>query len=156
MSRKHRYAIDLTEPPRPNPARIAARPITRADIDALAELMLDAYVDTIDYEGEDLEDARSEVTRFFDADPVLDHSLVVASDLGLASAVLVTMEAGLPLIAYVMTRRSTKRSGMARALVEASLSGLATAGHATVTLYITEGNVPSESLFAGLGASRTD
>jgi hypothetical protein len=58
---KIRYEIDLASVP-----AIAARPgirrVERRDLEALAELMLDAYIGTIDYEGEDYEDAIAEVS----------------------------------------------------------------------------------------------
>jgi len=53
---KPRYEIDLTSPvPVPDVENAFARSVTRDDLDSLARLMLDAYVGTIDYEGEDSE-----------------------------------------------------------------------------------------------------
>ena len=45
--------------------------LTEADTEALAGLMLDAYVGTIDYEGENLEDARAEIEEYLTTDPIL-------------------------------------------------------------------------------------
>lgn len=60
--RRYEYVLDLgvglsSSPP----ADPSVRPLVREDAGLLAELMLDAYLDTIDYEGETLEDARREV-----------------------------------------------------------------------------------------------
>jgi hypothetical protein len=57
-----------------------------------------------------------------------------------------------PFSAIVMTAPEHKGYGLGRAVVAASLESLRTARHRTVTLYITEGNAPSERLFASLGA----
>ena len=66
MGRKLRYEIDLTRPA----ATVASeakevRSVAPSDLDGLAELMLDAYIGTIDYEGEDLDDAVAEVFALF-------------------------------------------------------------------------------------------
>ena len=152
MGHKIRYEIDL-EGPLPGVESDDWRPVTEEDRDGLAELMLDAYRGTIDYEGETLEDAIHEVTRFLrDDDSMLEHSLAVEVDGALGSAVLVSMLRDEPFIGYVMTRRDHKRTGLARHLVAAALGGLAGAGHRRVTFYITDGNEASERLFASLGS----
>lgn len=77
--------------------------------------MLDAYVGTIDYEDETLEDAMGEVTSFLDDDrALLDRSYLVEDDGMIASAVLVSLSEGRPFIGYVMTRASHKNHGLAR------------------------------------------
>lgn len=152
MADKIRYEIDLT-------AQIATgagpelRSIRKDDTERLAGLMLDAYIGTIDYEGEGIEEATSEVESFFnEGQPLLEHSLVVEIDGSIASAVLISEVSGSPFIGYVMTRRANKNQGLARLVTQAALSGLAAAGYEKTVLYITEGNAPSESLFRSLGA----
>lgn len=115
--------------------------------------MLDAYVGTIDYEGEDLDDAMAEVRSFLDdPDSMLDRSLVVEDQGQIVSAILVSMSGGQPFIGYVMTVPSHKRHGLARLLVTHAMKRLAADGHKRVALYITNGNTPSEDLFRNLGA----
>lgn len=132
------------------------RSIARDDLEDLARLMLDAYVGTIDYEDENLEDAMEEVRSFLDDDrALLDRSYLVDDDGTIASAVLVSMSEGRPFIGYVMTRASHKSRGLARLVTTTALERLAADGHEMVVLYITEGNTPSESLFHSVGAVQT-
>lgn len=119
--------------------------------------MLDAYVGTIDYEDETLEDAMGEVTSFLDDDrALLDRSYLVEDDGMIASAVLVSLSEGRPFIGYVMTRASHKNHGLARLVTTTALERLAGDGHETVILYITEGNTPSEALFRSVGAVQAE
>lgn len=152
---KLRYEIDLSEPvsvPDP-PGGLRIRTLTPADLASLARLMLDAYIGTIDYEDEDLDDAMEEVRSFLDDDAsLLDRSYLAEDDGEIVSAVLVSMSAGRPFIGYVMTLPSHKKQGLARLLITHLLKRLSDDGHETVVLYITEGNTPSERLFRSVGA----
>jgi hypothetical protein len=134
--------------------------VTRApeptDGESLANLMLDAYLGTIDYEGESVEDARAEIEEYFSSDPMLDCSRVIEMDGVLVAASLLAMWEGSPLVAYVMTGSSSKRHGLARAVLLGSLDCLARSSHREVFAFITDGNTASERLFAGLGAHRVD
>ena len=115
--------------------------------------MLDAYVGTIDYDDEGIEDAMEEVRSFIDDDDaLLDRSYVVEEDGEIISAVLVSMSHGRPFIGYVMTLPSHKNRGLARFVITHALSQLADDGHDRVVLYITDGNIPSEKVFRSLGA----
>jgi GNAT superfamily N-acetyltransferase len=57
-----------------------------------------------------------------------------------------------PLVRSVMTDPDHKGHRFARAVTDAALESLRAAGYPFVSLYITEGNTPSERLFASLGA----
>jgi GNAT superfamily N-acetyltransferase len=157
--RRHEYVYVLgsrTEPPRPSPADLSLRHLVREDAGALAQLMLDAYLDTIDYEGETIEQARQEVAGYFDGTPMLDCSwLRIAGGLPI-SALLVSSWGGraCPIVSYVMTTPARKGTGLASDLLERSLASLAEAGHGEVRAIITEGNLPSEAIFARSGFRR--
>lgn len=115
--------------------------------------MLDAYVGTIDYEGENLQDAHDEIQSYFEEmSPLFEHSFGVVINGEMASAVLVCLVRGQPFIAYVMTRASDRGGGLGRRVAEEALNSLARAGYGRVAFYITKGNTPSEALFGGLGA----
>lgn len=116
--------------------------------------MVDAYRDTIDYEGETLDEARAEVTRFFDDVPVLDCSRVGVSAGWVVSAALVSSSEDHPLIAYVMTAAASKNRGLAAFLLDRSLEALADAGHAEAHAWITDGNLPSKTIFLRAGFTR--
>lgn len=154
MPEKLRYEIDLSTPIHiPVTTDLDVRTVTEADLRGLARLILDAYVGTIDYEGETLDDAIEGVRAFLtDDDSMLDRSYLVEDDGEIISAVLVSTLQGQPFIGYVMTLPSHKGQGFARLAVAHALQHLAADGHDSVVLYITNGNTPSENLFRSLGA----
>lgn len=158
VPQKLRYEIDLSGlTPVPTLQDLRVRSISQGDLEDLARLMLDAYVGTIDYEDENLEDAMEEVRSFLDDDlALLDRSYVVDDDGTIASAVLVSLSEGRPFIGYVMTSASHKNRGLARLVTTTALECLAGDGHETVILYITEGNTPSEELFRSVGAVQVE
>lgn len=149
-----RYEIDLSKPvPTPESNGLHIRTVSPADLAALAGLMLNAYVGTIDYEDENLDDATEEVRSFLDDDDsLLDRSYIVEDHRKIVSAVLVSMSQGRPFIGYVMTVPSHKKQGLARLVITHALQRLADDGHERVVLYITDGNTPSENLFRSVGA----
>jgi RimJ/RimL family protein N-acetyltransferase len=120
--------------------------------------MLDAYRGTIDYEGEELEEANLEVQRHLDDAPLLDDSSVALAPSGeLLSACLLRdwPKRNTVLVAFVMTVPSTAQRGLATACLTRSLARLAARGVPTVHGVITEGNTPSERLFSKFGFVRT-
>jgi len=154
VSEKLRYEIDLPKsvPTPGSDVGLRIRTVTPADLAGLARLMLDAYVGTIDYEGENLDDATDEVRSFLDDDDsMLDRSYIVEDEGEVVSAVLVSMSQGRPFIGYVMTLPSHKKQGLARLVITQAMKRLADDGHERVVLYITDGNTPSENLFRSLG-----
>jgi RimJ/RimL family protein N-acetyltransferase len=121
------------------------------DTEALAELMMSAYIGTIDYHEETVEDAGDEVARWFAAEPYRATSLVAVDGDRLVSGVLNSLIDGNPLIGYVMTTAERKGRGLARALVATAVQSIFADGHEHVSAWVTDGNVPSERLFARLG-----
>jgi predicted GNAT family acetyltransferase len=156
VPQKLRYEIDLGHPIPTAPSDyLPVRSVSRDDLDGLARLMLDAYVGTIDYDDENLEDAIEEVRSFFDdGEPLLDRSYVVESDGTILSAILLSLAEGRPFIGYVMTLPSHKSRGLARLVTTIAMERLAGDGHERVVLYITDGNTASEALFRSVGAVR--
>lgn len=150
---KIRYEIDLREVPSAPPMPLgAARTITPGDTDGLAALMLDAYIGTIDYDGETLTDAVQEVRSYFEDAPLTDNSFLVLEDGKAVAGVLLSMVNDLPFVGYVMTGKHWKGRGLGTAVTNKALSSLLDAGHERAALYITEGNEASEALFRKLGA----
>jgi RimJ/RimL family protein N-acetyltransferase len=113
--------------------------------------MLDAYLGTIDYEGEDIDDAGGEVDRYLTAGAYLPASRVVELDGVIQSAVLLSRIAGIPIVGYVMTRAAFKNRGLASALVDEAASATWNDGHNHLRAFITAGNTPSEKLFVRAG-----
>jgi len=154
---RHQYRFDLV---RWGLSTVLAGVVTRApeptDREGLAHLMLDAYLGTIDYDGESIEDARMEIEEYLSSEPMLDCSRVIEMDGVLVAASLLAIWEESPLVAYVMTASSSKRHGLARAVLLTSLDCLSRTSHREVFAFITEGNTASERLFEGLGAVRVD
>ena len=156
---KVQYVIDLEKVEASDSVlrEFTVRPVTPFDLEILAKLMLDAYRDTIDFDDETLDDARGEIADFFDSEPLHQHSTIVLDKKTAVSACLVNRwgDKG-AFVGYVMTDPRYKGQGIGTACVATSLQSLADAGERLATLFITEGNTPSERLFENLGARRVD
>jgi len=149
---EYRFTIDVGQFQNdlPQAVNLAAN-----DRDGLAQLMLDAYRGSIDDEGETFEEA-GEAIDFYLGNCLAAHSWVATQDgapIGM-SLVLIVEANGLHYIDPVAVSALHKQQGLGRRLVHASLASLADAGVREVGATITDGNVPSERLFANLGANR--
>lgn len=138
---------------------LACRTVGPADADALADLMLDAYRGTVDYNGETIADARAEIGRtlagyYGPFSP--DCSFAVEERGALQSATLVALlDEGLtdptPLLVYTMTRPGAQRRGLASALILRSAEALRAAGHNRLLLMVTAANLPARRVYDRLG-----
>jgi GNAT superfamily N-acetyltransferase len=137
----------------PGSAPADTRHPTTADRDVLAALLLDAYRDTIDDEGEDLDDALAAVDHYLGA--ILGpHSYVVFDGGEPVAFAFVVVVDDLHYIDPVVVAPARKGRGLGRDAVRCSLRSLAAAGVSEVGATITDGNVASERLFVGLGFTR--
>jgi RimJ/RimL family protein N-acetyltransferase len=164
MPKRFEYSLDLSDFDQCSSSMIlpdlqlrAAQP---TDTQALAELMLDAYRGTIDYDDETLDDAVSEVQAYL-AGERGGQPLLSVSRLAFEGSVLVSTcltgdwhERQCPAIAYVMTRAEWKNLGVGQQVLCEVLRALREQGHGKVWAVITEGNTPSERLFGHLGFER--
>lgn len=139
--------------------------VTAADADVLAALMYEAYLGTIDDEGETLEQARIEMRGFFDGRygaPIPDACLAIEGDgRPIAAALLCDWnEQGAivsgPLVAFVLVHPGARGQGHGIAVMNAALTRLADARWGRVYAVITVGNAPSEALFGKLGFKLLD
>lgn len=160
MPQRFEYFLDLTAfVPKhlPLAPKYLMKQVSISDTDDLATLMLDAYRGTIDYHGEDIDDAREEVRGYFRGrsggiDP-RDFSRAISNNGRVVSACLSVKsdQQAYPLIAYSMTMAAEKRMGLAQHLLASVLHELKRAGYGGVFAIITEGNIPSERLFRRAG-----
>ena len=123
------------------------------DRDALAALLLDSYRNTIDDEGEDLDDAYVAIDEYLTRIERRYSFVVFEQDIVVAFSFVVVVNETY-YIDPVVVAPACKQRGLARATVQLCLSSLAAAGIAEVGATITDGNVASERLFAGLGFGR--
>lgn len=152
-------SLDLAKPI-PWGNDIQLRNVLESDVDGLAELMLDAYMGTIDYEGETLSDSKREMANFFKGEVagpfILRCSPIACQDSRILTACLISQwsERSYPWIAFVMTAKKTKNRGFGRKIVLEGLRMLQHQGYPAVGAMITEGNIASERLFTSLGFKR--
>jgi len=128
-------------------------PVTTADISQLGALMYDAYVGAIDYEGETREQAESEIKSKMEGKygPFLySPSFCISQDGKIVSATLLTMWQDKPLLAQALTHPAHQGKGMARCLIEKSITALAKEGNPELRLVVTEGN-PAQRLYESIG-----
>jgi ribosomal protein S18 acetylase RimI-like enzyme len=123
------------------------------DRDALAALLLDGYRNTIDDEGEDLDDAYVAIDEYLTRIERRYSFVVFEQDIVVAFSFVVVVNETY-YIDPVVVAPACKQRGLARATVQLCLSSLAAAGIAEVGATITDGNIASERLFAGLGFGR--
>lgn len=132
------------------------RNISNKDSYFLGSLMLNAYKDTIDYEGESLEDAISEVKatlngkygRFME-----DCSYLIEKDGKAISTSIITWfdEIDNPFLVFLMTHPRHKNHGLATYLLKKSINALLHDGHSELYLVVTKGNEPAEQVFKKIG-----
>jgi RimJ/RimL family protein N-acetyltransferase len=161
---RHEYALAFADSQVPEanalPPGFAMRAVEPADLSRLAELMLDAYRNTIDYEGEGPAEAVEEIRRYLSPDsedpPLPDCSVLVCSGATIQCACLVRQwqRRRCPLVAHVMTHPGWKRRGLAGWALAEALRRVRETGFDQVRAVITEGNVASERLFRRAGFRR--
>ena len=166
MSPRHEYVLDLSTlegrvPPVATPG-LRTREAKPSDAGALAELMIEAYRGTIDYDGESLQEASEEIAAFLAGQrggrPWLNASRLAFAGPNLVGACLAAewtaREA--PVIAYIMTHETWKDRGIGRQLLWAVMQALRELEFDEVRAVITEGNIPSEQLLGPAGFRRVD
>jgi GNAT superfamily N-acetyltransferase len=132
--------------------------VEMSDKSALAELMLNAYRGTADYEGESLEEAEEEIEALIGGKYgafLSEHSFARWKEGVMISATLITWHECAPLLAFSMTRADFKRRGHAKALIAATAESLAKAGYKSLDLYVTASNRPAIELYRKMGFQNT-
>ena len=131
----------------------SCRPPSQHDRTELAHLLLDAYRETIDDEGETITEARQAIDDYLQR-ILPQYSLVAERDGSLLAMAFTVVVRGTHYIDPVATASAYKRNGIGAATVSAVLQMLADDDIVDVGAVITEGNVPSERLFLSLGFER--
>lgn len=131
------------------------RLVDDADRQELAGVLLDAYRGTVDDEGENEQDALDAIDSFLGR--IDRRSSVVVTEEGgrIVAMSFVVVVAGRHFIDPVATSADRKGRGLGTTAVRASLGRLHEHGVDDVGAVITDGNRPSEQLFARLGFERT-
>ena len=128
-------------------------PLETVERERLATLMLESYLGTIDYEGEDFDDALIEINATLSGqygDVITEACGALVENNAVVSAIIVTLHNGTPLIGYVFTAPPYQHRGLATRLIEHACAALAGAGWSFVDLFVTVGS-PGEPLYRRLG-----
>jgi predicted GNAT family acetyltransferase len=126
--------------------------------EALAQLMLAAYRGGADDEGETIAEALQEVDHVLVSAKrpfIPEASFVIEIDAGLASASLVSLFRGMPLVTHIMTHPNYKRRGLGAAALLSSAHALRAQGWNSLSLYVTHNNAPALALYRKLGFPTT-
>jgi GNAT superfamily N-acetyltransferase len=130
-----------------------ARALEINDGPALGLLQERAYRGTVDDEGESPAQFVAETLATLGGKygPFLrDASFFLELDGAAASASLVTLWKGKPLLAFYVTDPRFQRRGIGKFLIRKSMQALAALGYSVLTLVVTRGN-PAERLYRELG-----
>jgi len=134
--------------------RPGVRTFVAADEPHVGALMYRAYVDTVDYAGETLEQAAAEVRKTISGEYgefVPTCSKVVVRAGILVSATMVTRFQDRPFVAFTFTDPAVTRQGLARECMQAAMAQLYAQGERELRLVVTLANTPAIRLYARLG-----
>ena len=121
---------------------------------ALAHLMDTSYTGTIDHEGESPEQCFDEMKGTIEGKygPFIGEASFIHFDGRIAaSASLITLWKGQPLLAFSMTAPEYQGKGLAGFLIRKSLFALKSSGYSELYLVVTQGNAPAENLYRKIG-----
>lgn len=155
--KKWQLVADLARIPELDSNAVGIRRMGVEDSASLGKLFFDAYVGTIDYEGETKQDAHHAIEASFRGDFGdfdTQASMVIERNGILVSATFITSWKLNPLLAFVVTAPSWQGRGLARNCTIASMRVLAKMGHRELRLFVTPGNEPATALYKRLGFSR--
>lgn len=134
--------------------RFNATPLSIDDAESLGALMLDAYRDTVDDEGETLEDAIIEARETIlgrYGDIIRDSTLVVRKGQKLLGACVITNFNDAPLLAFSVTHPSVQRRGIAEFLIRLASNRLYRSGFRELFLFVTIKNAPAVNMYRKIG-----
>ncbi|MBX3089132.1 MAG: GNAT family N-acetyltransferase [Cryobacterium sp.] len=135
------------------PSEFTLRAVVDEDRDELACVLLDGYRGSVDDEGEVLADAVEAIDEYFSI-MKWQHGWALESANGIAAFAFVVVVGDRHYIDPLVTSPEFKRRGLAAKVVRAALRSLKAEGVRDVGAAITDGNIPSERLFASLGFKR--
>lgn len=123
-------------------------------LEEIASCALDAYENTIDYEGEDLQQTREEILRVYDGfyGPYMhEASFIYLEEETVYAGLLTCLYRGEPTITYTFTRKSRQRLGYSTTLIGLACQKLYELGYHSLFLYVTVENQGAVRLYESLG-----
>ncbi|WP_312654241.1 GNAT family N-acetyltransferase [Proteiniclasticum sp.] len=123
-------------------------------LEVMADAFLDAYRDTVDYEGETLTQTIDEITRVYRGcyGPFMqDSSFLLMENDQVSAGVLVCLYRDEPTITYTFTRKKDQRLGYATLLINRAAFELYKKGFHSLYLYVTVENTDALRLYESMG-----
>lgn len=130
------------------------RNIKESDLDELSSVMLDAYKNTVDDEGETLADAQQEIRSVFAGkygEFLPEASFLIEFENKISSVILICLFEGKPLITYVFSSKRFSGRGMAEYLIRKSINSLSELGYDELALFVTKENTDAIRLYEKIG-----
>ncbi|USN48515.1 MAG: GNAT family N-acetyltransferase [Pseudobdellovibrionaceae bacterium] len=130
--------------------------ILLADHVELGHVMYEAYLGTIDYSGESIEEAIEEVNGTLEGKYgkiINEACLQTKVEDEIASAIVCNIleKSGLPMITFAMTKAKFKGKGFSKKLIKEALMRLKDLGYKKCLLFVTDGNEPALSIYKKMG-----
>ncbi len=131
------------------------RPVKKERIREIAQIMLDAYVSTPDYEGETLNDLTKELSMVFRGyfgTFLEEASLALLDDDGEPISFLFICDfKNEPTLTYLFTEKNHLGKGYATNLMKAAENALLAMDYDRLALYVSKDNKPALDLYLKLG-----
>ena len=132
------------------------RGFSMEDVSVLGSLMLNSYKGTIDYEGETLDEAISEIEATLNGKygAFLDScSFLAEINENAVSAIIITWFEDIrkPLLSFSMTHPEYQNQGLGTYLLKKSINALMDNGYHELHLVVTDGNKPAQHLYRKIG-----
>lgn len=131
--------------------------ITNLDLDQkerVAVSMLDAYENTVDYEGEDINDTKAEIENVINngyGKFMIEASFMIKKNNEVASVIVISLYENIPTIIYVFTMKKYAKKGMASYLIKKSMQALYNLGYEKLQLFVTRDNNEAIRIYQKLG-----
>lgn len=153
---KERYFMELDLKNLQLPADSQVRTLTRADAQALGELLWLADQGTVDDKGETLEQAIEELGQTLEGKygkflESCSFGFIQEDKIVSASVVTFYSFENSPLVAFAMTHPDFKNRGLCQKLMRQSAQALFLAGHPKCHLAVTAANLPALKAYENIG-----
>jgi GNAT superfamily N-acetyltransferase len=128
--------------------------ISTYDINGLAISMLEAFIDTEDFEGETLDDLNEEINSIVDSTFgkfIPEASFQIKQNTDTISAILISLYEGNPLVSELFTGKKYLNLGMASSLLKKSINELLKLGYENLVLYVHPRNIAAVNLYNKIG-----
>lgn len=131
------------------------RPVDKGRIREIAQIMLDSYIGTPDYEGETLHDTIKEIAMVFRGTygEFLEDASFIAldEDEAIAACLFMCNFKNEPTLTYMFTCKACRHQGYATSLIQAAETALLELGHDRIFLFVSEDNEEALRLYRHQG-----